>query len=150
MIPRSELQKITVQIIGTLFIVLFVYTATSKLLTINAFYEQLTRFPVLKSFPIVVAWGIPIVELVIALMFLFPKMVLRAFYSSLTLMTLFTVYIVWVLKFSNSTPCSCGGVISRLGWTDHIIFNCGFILLAFLGIVLLEKGNRTIIDKNTT
>ena len=125
--------------IGFLFIVLFVYTATSKLLDIEQFQLQLLRFPYISKYAYWIAWGVPIVELVIAGLYLIPKLILTALYASLLLMSAFLAYIILVLNFSDYFPCSCGGIMSTMGWKDHIIFNAVFIALALLGILIEVK-----------
>src|SRR5690606_7657944 len=55
---------------------------------------------------------------------------------------MFTAYIVIILNFTEFIPCSCGGVLEDLGWTEHLIFNIVFILLAAVGILLLQKQER--------
>lgn len=136
--------------IKALFLLLFVYTATSKLMYLGQFQEQLHRFPFIASYSDWVAIGVPFVELVIAGMFLFPKYQLGALYASFSLLFIFTGYIINVLQFSNAIPCSCGGVVSILGWKGHILFNIAFILLALLGIRLTKKHKTEALHQNTT
>lgn len=148
---RSEkTRQIATKIASLLFIVLFVYTAVSKLLTIGQFKLQLEQFPIISSYADWIAWGIPVIEILIVGLFLFPKFILPAFYASFSLMTIFTTYIILVLKFSDSIPCSCGGVISALGWKEHLILNIAFIILALLGIRLSSKRKKYLSLKNTT
>ncbi|MFG6686746.1 MauE/DoxX family redox-associated membrane protein [Mariniflexile sp. HNIBRBA6329] len=130
------------KIIGLLFIMLFVYAATSKLVGFERFHSQLAKSPFISTYANWIAWMVPIVELFITGLFLFPKTMLLAFYSSLALMTLFTSYIFLVLNFSDSIPCACGGVISNLGWKAHFVFNIVFIILAFIGIIITRKRNK--------
>jgi hypothetical protein len=61
-------------------------------------------------------------------------------------MVMFTAYIVAILNFSNYVPCSCGGVLEKLGWREHLIFNSAFVVLGLIGIVLQaeEERGRTI------
>jgi len=89
-----------------------------------------------------ISWGIPFLELVIAGLLLFHGYRLIGLYGSLVLMLLFTGYIIAVLQFSNSIPCSCGGVVSALGWKDHILLNISFMILALLGILWSKKQNN--------
>lgn len=133
-----------------LYILLFVYTATSKLLNMELFQLRLARFPFISTYAIWIAWGIPFLEIVIAGLFLFPKFILTALYASFSLMSIFTAYIILVLKFSDSVPCSCGGAISALDWKEHIIFNSAFIAIAIIGILLIKKNKKHITIKNTT
>jgi hypothetical protein len=116
---------------------------------LSVFQERLERFPIIAPFNGIISVFIPFIELVIAGLFLFPKYILHALYSSFMLLLVFTVYITSVVKFSDSIPCSCGGVLSSLGWTDHILFNVGFMTLAILGIVFHKKLTIKAMGKNT-
>ena len=62
---------------------------------------------------------------------------------SFALMVMFTTYIIIILNFSDFIPCSCGGVLEDLSWSEHIVFNLFFIVLAILGILILETKNQT-------
>ncbi|AWX43630.1 hypothetical protein HME9304_00621 [Flagellimonas maritima] len=142
---------IILQFIKVLFIILFVYTASSKLMQLGQFQNRLDRFPFISSYSVWIAFGVPFVELVIVGLFLVPRYLLTALCSSFTLLFLFTAYIVTVLHFSDSIPCSCGGALSALGWKDHILFNTSFMLLALLGILLVtKKSKRQALNQNTT
>ena len=127
-----------VETISLLLIVLFIYAATSKLWDFGQFKVQLGQSPVLTAYADGVAWMVPGVEYLLALLLLFNGTRLAAFYSSLALMVMFTTYILLVLNFSDYIPCSCGGVLEDLGWTEHIVFNLFFVALAIIGIILLE------------
>jgi hypothetical protein len=125
-----------------LFIVLFVYTSTSKLIGFEHFKWQLMQMPLLSNYAPYLAWGIPLVECAIVILFIFPKYVLQAFYASLGIITVFTGYIVWILNRSEDIPCSCGGVLSQLTWEAHLAFNLLFILLAIINILCLHKQHN--------
>lgn len=132
------------EIICFLFILLFSYAAISKLWDFNVFKIQLGQSPLLTAFAGWVAWGIPIIELVTALLLAIPKYRLVALYAALGLMSLFTLYIIAILKFSDFVPCSCGGILERMGWQEHLIFNRVFVVLAILGILLMPlKSNSS-------
>src|SRR5690606_28267369 len=53
------------------------------------------------------------------------------------------VYIAAILNLGVFIPCSCGGVLEKLGWTEHLVFNCVFVALALVGIVLERDGTAT-------
>lgn len=52
-------------------------------------------------------------------------------------------YIYLILNYSDFIPCSCGGISEKLSWTEHLVFNIGFIALALVAIVLTEKEKGT-------
>jgi hypothetical protein len=128
--------QIVAKSIAFLFIVLFVYAATSKLLDYENFKVQLVKSPYISNYADTLVWGLPLLEYTIAGLFLFSKYIQYALYASLFLMTLFTAYIFMVLHYSDVIPCACGGVLALLGWKDHFIFNIAFMAFAVLGILI--------------
>ena len=136
---HSRTNQILLKIASTLYIILFVYAASSKFFGFDGFRIQLGQSPIVTAYADWVAWGIPILELVIVLLFIIPRCMLLAFYASFSLMVMFTTYIVLVLNFSDFVPCSCGGVLEDLGWTEHIVFNLAFVAIAAIGVVISSK-----------
>jgi len=140
----GNIYLIIIKIASVLFIVLFVYSATSKLLDFEQFKIQLGQSPIITAYADWVAWGIPLIEYVITGLFLVPRSISLAFYASFSLMTMFTTYILLILNFSDYIPCSCGGVLEDLGWTEHIVFNVGFIIIAAIALFYLERNFTTL------
>lgn len=117
-----------------LYILLFVYAATSKLMDFENFKIQIGQSPLISAFAGYIIWIIPIGELLIAAALIFPKTKVPALYAAYSLMVLFTAYIVIILNYSSSIPCSCGGILEKLGWKEHLWFNIGFVALAIVGL----------------
>lgn len=134
-------KSILLEIISTLFVILFVYTAISKFMDFSVFREQIASSPVLKPVAGAAAFIVPGIELVVALLLLIPSQRLKGLYASLALMLVFTIYIIIILNFSEHIPCSCGGVIELMSWREHLVFNCVFILLAILAIWLSRRDH---------
>jgi hypothetical protein len=130
-----------IEIISGLLILLFVYTGLSKLLDYNSFHLQLSRSPFITAFADQVAWALPAGEILVALTLVFRKTRLLGLYASLFLMTMFTAYIYAMLNYSYDLPCSCGGIISKMTWDQHLWFNTGFVALSIAGILLQSKLN---------
>ncbi|HMG88839.1 MAG TPA: MauE/DoxX family redox-associated membrane protein [Chryseolinea sp.] len=112
-------QKVAVEIISFLFILLFVYAATSKLADVEKFRIQIGQSPLLTDISYLISWTIPSIELIIAAMFVWVRFRLVALYSAFALMLMFTIYIVAIMTLSEQIPCACGGVLDRLGWKEH-------------------------------
>lgn len=136
---RSKTYSNFTVFISLLLVVLFTYTGVSKLMHLDTFATQLGQMPYISRYAQWISWGIPFLELVIVGLILFPKLRWMGLYASIGLLGLFTSYIIITLQYSDSIPCSCGGVISALGWTDHIVLNSSFIILALLGILWSKK-----------
>lgn len=122
-----------------LFVILFVYTAISKFLDFGLFEAQIEMSPVLAPVAKVIAWVVPLAEIIDAVMLLVPALRLKGLYLALGMMLAFTIYIILIMKLSAHLPCSCGGVIELLSWRDHLILNCAYILMAIAGIWLQNR-----------
>ena len=138
-IRSDKAKKIAIEIICFLFILLFTYAAVVKLMDVQKFTVQIGQSPLLTDFAGVVAWAVPITELLIAGMLAITRFRQWGLYASFGLMTMFTAYIIAILQFGDDIPCSCGGVLESMGWTEHLIFNCGFILLGLSGVILHSR-----------
>lgn len=132
-------KALLVEIIVFLFVVLFLYAAGSKLTEYNKFIGQMGMSPILTKFAPTLAWVVPAVEITIATMLIFPKTRLIGLYASFALMVVFTLYIAGILFFSKELPCACGGVLSSLGWKNHLFFNGFYVVLGIIGITLQVK-----------
>ena len=131
-------KTIVVDTISILFIILFIYAATSKIFDYGNFKAQLGRSPLLARFWNWI-WIVPTIEILIAILLPMPRTRLLGLYASFSLMTMFTAYIIAILRFSEFIPCSCGGVLSHMSWTQHLWFNVAFVLFALTGIILQSK-----------
>lgn len=135
----TKFNRTCIAIISYLFVFLFIYAAISKLLDYNDFSIKIGQSPLLSPFAGYVAIGVPVLELIIAVGLLLPSWRITSLFASLCLMTAFTVYIFIILNFSSFVPCSCGGILEKLGWTEHLIFNLVFVVLAIVGLILSEN-----------
>src|SRR5690606_29956171 len=136
-------RQVAVEVICFLFILLFVYAAISKLLDVQKFRIQIGQSPLLTSFGSWLAWFIPSIELLIAVLLTTNRFRLVALYSAFGLMVVFTTYITAILYFSLYVPCSCGGILEQLGWREHLVFNAAFSLLGGSGVMLYPAGRKT-------
>lgn len=134
----SNSKQIILDIICYLYALLFVYASGSKLLDFENFKVQLGQSPLLSSFAEWISVVIPVSELVITFLLLTSKFRLSGLYSALILMTMFSVYIFIVLHYSSFVPCSCGGVLEKMSWNTHLLFNLVFVLLAITGILIYD------------
>lgn len=136
---KTSYSNTFILIVSYLFIMLFTYALVSKVLDFQNFQIQLGQSPLLSAFAGTVAYGVIAVEMILVVMMMFKRSLLIALYGSLFLMTMFTVYICIILNFSSFIPCSCGGILEKMSWTQHLIFNCFFILLSLIAIVIKSK-----------
>ncbi|WP_312304003.1 DoxX family protein [Chryseobacterium sp.] len=129
--------------IAYFFILLFCYAAISKIFDFENFQVQIAQSPLLSAYAGFVSYVVIIVELLIVLALIFTNTKRLGLYASLGIMVAFTVYIFLILNYSEFIPCSCGGILEKMGWTEHLIFNIICVLLAIAAIIILEKENET-------
>jgi hypothetical protein len=139
------MKRITTDIISSLLILLFAYTSFSKLLTLDQFSSVLARMPLIGNGAGVLAFAIPLAELGIVLLLLFERTRYRGLKVSLALLVLFTIYLLLMVLFAPHMPCSCGGVISKMSWQDHLIFNLGLITANLLAIRFAKEASRILL-----
>lgn len=135
----AKKKELIFDVITFVFIMLFVYTAASKFMAFDRFTKVLGKSPLLGHFNILLAYLIPITELILSLLLLINKTKRTGLFFSLLLMIVFTLYLVYMVNSGSTLPCLCGGVISSLSWTEHIFFNMIFIALAVFGLRLYKK-----------
>lgn len=137
-------------IICGLLILLFAYTAFSKLLDIHRFESVLSRAPLIGNHAAILAVLVPAVELMIVLLLLVPRTQRTGLIAATALLMVFTVYLVFMVLTDPDLPCSCGGVIQQLSWKQHIVFNFCFILSGMAGIYFqrnpIKKHRQTIYE----
>lgn len=127
-----------VLIVRYFVVLLFVYAAISKLITFEEFKVQLTQSPLLSMYAGVIAYLVVISELVIAFLLTLRSTRLIGLYLSYSLMVAFTIYIYLILNYSDFIPCSCGGVLEKLGWKEHLWFNIIISVLILLALIYQE------------
>lgn len=135
-------KNVILDIICLLYILLFVYATVSKLLDFENFEVQLGKSPLLSAFASWVSWLVPAIELAIVMLLIIPKFRSAGLLAAFSLMTMFTAYIFIVLHYSSFVPCSCGGILEKMSWNTHLVFNIIFILLAGLAIVIKNKSDN--------
>lgn len=143
----EKIKSVVVNFISWLFILLFTYAAITKVLDFQNFKQQLGQSPLLSSFAEQIAWAVPSIELLIVVLLVLPKFRYAALVSSFALMLMFTAYIYIILNHSVFVPCSCGGILEKMNWREHLLFNIGFVFLALIGIWLQPTPYITIKKK---
>lgn len=142
---NTKIQNRFLELICILYILLFVYASVSKLLDFENFQAQLGQSPLLSPFAHFVSIAVIFIELIIAILLSIPKLKYFALWGAVALMSMFTTYIVIILHFSYFVPCSCGGILEKLGWTEHLVFNITFLFLAIVAILMQSLNSHILI-----
>ena len=121
---------------------LFIYAAASKLLEYDRFVVTIGQSAMLAPYAGILAWLVPVAELVLVVMLVFDRYRIPGLLGSFSLMVMFTAYIFIVLYLMRERPCGCGGVLELLGWEAHLIFNVIFVVLAGIGVVIEARNKK--------
>lgn len=138
----SAIMTITV---SYFFVLLFIYASISKVLDFENFQSQIALSPLLSSFAASISYGVIISEMIIVVLLIFPKSRIYGLYASLGLMSAFTIYIYLILNYSDFIPCSCGGILEKMTWDQHIIFNIISTLILILTVYFSQAKDYKIL-----
>ncbi len=144
--PSLRWRAVWIEITYFLLIVLFVVAGGSKLLDHKKFVGEMLN----QVFPHWFSWALiytlPWYELLIVLSILigvvFNSERLRkmALVNSCVLMSAFLLYSILALSgIFGRVPCSCGGIIEKLHWPQHVALNAFYVLITFVSIRLLKR-----------
>lgn len=139
----SSIKNTIVWIICSLYALLFIYAAVSKFLDFENFRVQLGQSPLLSAFAAWLSWAVPISEIIFATLVLIERTRTIGLFFCFFLMMMFSSYIYIILNYSESIPCSCGGILEKMGWIEHLWFNIGFVVLAVIGILLSNNKDNS-------
>jgi putative oxidoreductase len=135
--------ELWIQIIINCLIILWVYTACSKLIAFGEFSRQMALQPFGRIFNQLLVYFLPAIEFLVAVLLVMRKTRLIGLFVSCLLMFAFTFYISLVLTgYYTKMPCSCGGVIESLSWKDHLLFNLFFLLINLVAFYLLLNQSK--------
>jgi putative oxidoreductase len=133
-------KQVTLECVCALLILLFLYASVSKFLDFKTFIGQMNNQPLPNSWTPFLVWAIPLLEIAISITLLFEYTRLLGLYAALVLLIIFTVYTgIIMLHFFAYVPCSCGGVIRKLTWGQHLILDLFYLFISVLGIILKRR-----------
>ena len=135
---RYNMKAVAIDAICALLILLFVYAAASKLADVERFKAQLSQSPVLTFHYRQAAYLVPVIEILISVLLFTSRWRWLGLYGSYLLLVMFTAYIFIITTYSETIPCSCGGVLQNMSWKQHFSFNLVFTFLSGAAAALLS------------
>jgi hypothetical protein len=138
-------KNILLEIIISLIIVLFLYTAASKLIDYKGFAAAMRNQVFPNRFVPTLVIILPAAEILTVVLLLFEKTRVFGLLASVLLMTVFTGYVASVMMhFFPRVPCSCGGVIKHLGWGLHLLLNLFYLMISVVGLFIQIQKQKQI------
>jgi len=139
---KINTKNFIIEAICLLYILLFVYAAVSKILEFENFQAQLGQSTILGAYAGIISYTVIIIELLTSLMLSIPHFRLKGLYVSFGLMCLFTIYIFIILNFTTNIPCSCGGILEKMTWKEHLVFNIIWVAMSVAALFLYSEMRR--------
>ncbi|MGE6397949.1 MauE/DoxX family redox-associated membrane protein [Chryseobacterium scophthalmum] len=131
-----------IEFISYFFILLFCYAGISKLMDFENFQVQITESALLNRFSQFFPYTIIIAEFLIVGLLCYRNTRNKGIVGSLVLMLVFTGYIALILSTSDNLPCSCGGILEKMSWHQHLYFNIGCVILSVIALGLNLRYSR--------
>lgn len=136
-------RRLSIEIIADLLIVVFAIIAAGKLSNYGTFLLLLHFQPYINHLPTNMAWILPAVELIIAIMLAMPRSRKTALYIAFIIMSVSAGYRIFLFLSNSHLPCTCGNLLRPL-LTEHlhILFNVLLAALSLTGIILIRIETR--------
>lgn len=138
-IKKINWRILAADFISGVLLLVFLYTAWSKLKESEQFRYTLSQSQLLSPFVDVIAWLLPVTELALAVLLFIPAARLIGLLASSLLLVALTLYLTYMVLYDPNLPCSCGGVLAEMTWKQHIFFNLLLLLLSIIGLRLYKK-----------
>jgi len=128
------------ELVAAIVLMLFLYTALDKMHSLDYFRLRLSAAPYTKPFAQQLSILIPAAELAAVILLFIPKYRQYGLVFSFILMFAFTTYLGISLLSDIKLPCACGGVLSTISWSNHLVLN-GVILLMLFAAIYIQYSN---------
>ncbi|MCF6407211.1 hypothetical protein L3C95_30220 [Chitinophaga filiformis] len=135
------MKKHIITVIVVLISMLFTYAAIFKAMDYSLFMSDMSKSPLLVKYdmnllaPVVLG-----TEFLIVILLNFTATRKTGFFLSFFVMAMFSLYLSTLYFFFTNIPCSCGGILGKMPYPVHIVFNIGFTVLSGVGALLSNKS----------
>lgn len=138
---RKKITEKAIHIIAAIIAIMFFYAIAVKMSDYTEALADMHKQIFSKEVATILTWFLPLIQLIIIVLLLWRPYITAGLWCSLTLLLIFSFYIILALgEYFDDKPCSCGGILGReSSFTDQLWFNIVFILLAILGLWLIYK-----------
>ncbi|WP_461789679.1 MauE/DoxX family redox-associated membrane protein [Pedobacter sp.] len=118
------------QLVAAVFVALLGYAALSKLMDYSVARQAMLVQVFARKVALVLVWLVPVVELVVVLLLLVGPTRWLGLWLATLLMLVFSVYLVLAnTGMFGKVPCGCGGILGKMGYGVHLVFNLCFVVL---------------------
>jgi hypothetical protein len=137
-----QTKKTMTEIIIFLLILMWVYTFVSKIFDFDTFKRQINGAYLLSRVGFVLPYLLQALHMIIFVMLISKFWRKTGIIASLSLLILYSTYLIYILKFAPSIPCSCIAVMRGMNWNDQLYFNFIAIIINTIGLITFLSLKR--------
>ncbi|MDR2270460.1 MAG: hypothetical protein LBF27_06080 [Sphingobacterium sp.] len=131
-------KNILSEIIVFILILTWVYTFAAKVFDFETFQRQIKGAYLLSAGGNPLPYLLQIVHLGIILLLMNKNWRRIGLITSALVLILYTGYLIYVLHFAPSIPCSCIAMFSWMNWNDQLYFNIAILAINIIGLVFFS------------
>lgn len=128
-------KSIISELIIFILIILWAYTFASKIFDFDTFDRQIKGAYLLSAGGAVLPYILQVVHLGIVTFLIKRNSRGLGLLTSLSVMVIYTAYLIYILKFAPSIPCSCIAVFHGMNWNDQLYFNFIALAINLIGLI---------------
>lgn len=119
-----------------LIAIVFIYAGFYKLSDVDTFNSQLQESPLIpNNITFLLTYAIPLFHILVGVLLLFLKPYFITLWISLSLLVLYTIYLLALFNLYSPPPCSCGGILNNIEYEGQITFNIACLIINFIAIM---------------
>lgn len=137
-----QIKKTISEIIIFVLLVMWVYTFFSKIFDFDTFRRQINGAYILSAGTPILPYILQFLHLALIVMLLAKGWTKIGLMTSFSVLLLYTAYLVYILKFAPSIPCSCIAVFKGMIWQDQLYFNFIALAINIIGLITFFSLKR--------
>ncbi|WP_426477517.1 MauE/DoxX family redox-associated membrane protein [Chryseobacterium sp. CBSDS_008] len=131
-----RIKNIISELVIFILILVWAYTFASKIFDFDTFDRQIQGAYLLSAGGSVLPYILQAVHIGIVTLLINKNWRKFGLIASLFVLTLYTAYLIYILKFAPSIPCSCIAVFTSMNWNDQLYFNFIALAINIIGLIM--------------
>lgn len=137
-----RIKNIVSELIIFILILVWAYTFASKIFDFDTFNRQIKGAYLLSAGGSVLPYILQGVHLGIVILLINKNWRRLGLLTSLSVLIIYTAYLIYILKFAPSIPCSCIAVFKGMNWNDQLYFNFIALAINIIGLIIFYSLKR--------
>lgn len=135
--------SIALRILSIALAGMLLYTATKKVMDLEAFAAHIEVLPYMHAWiTYVLSVVVILMEYGLGVMLLYQPMRKAVYVGVLSLMLIYTAYIYAVLHHALMLLCSCQGAFKSMTWEQHYLVNAVMVAVTLTTLLLVYLFNK--------